>query len=401
MKKVVILLTMISFAMSSGAHADVNEEILKELRALKARVIELEAKVDQYERKDMAHGHDDHSSEAEHLAGGHDDAKWGPFSGHDHSGLTSRDITVHGGVDLRYTDQQDVESDATLQEAEIAVEAKLADWLVGFVSVTKEDGEEAAVEEAYGEFLFDDYNVRAKAGKFFVPFGSLNEREFFDRRTITRSPVEEDMFGEEPWIDTGATAHFLVPEDLDDWTFQFIVGAFNGDNEASFGDDDENTSESNDNFPFLARYQQAYEGDSFSFTSGLSFAHGKSDVNEDLETQLKGVDLNLTIGSWDIEAEFIHRKKEENFNTVDWGYGFDISTSYFIPLNYKYVESMELLFAYGMSDPTESTEKTRYAPQISFGLTENTKLRFIYEFLEEEPTDTDNDRFITQFAFHF
>ncbi len=401
MKKVVLLMIIMSFAMCSLAHADINEEVLRELRALKARVIELEAKVQQYERQDMARTHDDHAGHDDHH--GHDhaaDEKWGPFGEHDHGGLDFDRISIHGGVDLRLTDAEEAEKDAVLQEAEIALEAELTDWLTGFVSITKENGESAAVEEAFGEMTIDEWNLKLKGGKYFVPFGALNQFEYFDRPTITRSPMEEDFFGEEPWIDTGATAQLLLPEFVDGWKSALTVGLFNGDNEASFGDDDEATSESNNNFPLLVRYQKHYEDDWGSLSGGFSFAHGNSDAAEDFETTVKGADLALNIGNFDFLFEYIHRDKEEAGNGLV-GYGYDLSASYTVPLEYKYLEYVEFLFAYGMSDASESTEKERFVPQLTLGFTENTKLRFLYEFLEEKPTDTDNNRFISQFAFQF
>jgi len=368
------------------------EDLKAEMRALKSRVAELEAKVEQYERKDVEmHAHHEHEGH------GHDHHQGFDIElGHQHHHMDIHNIQIHGGLDFRWLSTENSEQKLFLHEAELGVGAKLSDWMDGLITFTKHHGEEVEIEQAYGKLKFEEIQSAVKAGKFFVNFGPENRVGFYDRRTVTPSAMREGFFGHENWSDEGAEVAVKLPVEFESVV---TVAALNGNNAATFGDGT-NTVDNN-NILAAVNLHNAFETSIGDFTAGASYAGGKWDDDDDYEAHLYGLDAGWKKGPWELQGEYMYREKDSTTGgTVD-GDGFYVFGAYTKPINWKYLRDVEFLFAYGESDPDETTKEKRYSPQISFGLTENSKIRLIYDFREESPVDVDNDRFIAQFAYHF
>lgn len=368
------------------------EDLKAEMRMLKARMVEMEAKLEQYERRDREMpAHDGHE--------GHDHGQDIGFDieiGHQHHHMDIHNIQVHGGLDLRWLSTEDTEQKLFLHEAELGVSAALAEWMDALVTFTKHHGEEVEIEQAYGKLKFEEIQSVVKAGKFFVNFGPENRVGFFERRTVTPSAMREGFFGEENWADEGVEASVKLPVEFDSVV---TVAALNGNNAITFGDGSDTVD--NNNMVAAVNLHNAFQTDVGGLTLGASYAGGKWDTNDDYDVNLYGIDAGWKCGNWEFQGEYMFREKDASTGGDVEGDGFYVFGAHTWPLEWKYLKDVEFLLAYGESDPDEISKEKRYSPQLSFGLTENAKIRLLYEFRKESPADTDNDRFIAQFGYHF
>jgi hypothetical protein len=371
--------------------ADLKQKIAG-IGLLQARIAELEARLAQYERAEFGQvcRHENgptHSHEG----------KWDTDIGHEHVHVDMENIQIHGGVDLRYVSRQGAKQKVFLHEAELGLGAKLADWLETLITFTKHHGEDVEVEQAWAKLKFDDINLQARLGKFFVNFGPENRAGFFERRTITPSAMREGFFGHDSWTDEGIEVAYLIPLD-----FQSVITAsvLSGDNAKTFGDG-ENTV-SNNNFPIALNLSNKFDIEWGIANLGSSFAYGKWDRSGKYDVYLVGVDAGLSFDNWNFQAEYIYRDKAQAPGAAKLrGYGYYILSAYTYPVKWRYLDNLELLFSFGQSDPDTGTRETRYSPQLTLNLTDGAKIRFLYDIRKERPASTDNNRFIGQFAYHF
>ena len=401
----VFMVIFIYFCIFNGSvfasgHDNLKEELaelkkeISELGLLKARVAELEARLAQYERGKTEEAYVcTHKHEHQH---DYED-KWDTDIGHKHVHIGIENIEIHGGVDLRYVKSQGAKQKIFLHEVELGLGAKLTDWLETLITLTKHHDEEVEIEQAWAKLRFEDINLQARLGKFFVDFGPENRAGFFERRTITPSAMREGFFGHDNWSDTGIEIAYRLPID-----FQSIITAsiLNGDNAKTFGDGDDTVS--NNNFPVSFNWSNKKDFEWGSTTIGSSFAYGKWDIDNKYEVYLAGADAGLSFANWNLQAEYMYRDKKQPAGIEDLkGYGYYILGAYTYPVKWRYLDNLEFLFSFGQSDPDKKTRETRYSPQITLNLTEGAKIRFLYDIRKEKPEDTDNNRFITQFAYHF
>lgn len=388
--KLIFLSLFMIISIAASAQAS-DQEIMKEIQAMKARIAELEAKVAQYERKDMA------DDDGRAHGGSHDN--WVIKSGHDHAHLDIHSIQVHGGLDYRYLDVENSDRKSFLHEAEIGVSAQLSDWINAHIAFTKHHGEDAEIEEAYGTLKLEEIASQVKAGKFFVNFGPENRVGFYDRRTITPSAMREGFFGEENWSDEGAEFTYRLPVDF---YSTFSLSALNGNNANTFGDEVAETEVDNNNLLVALNSSNEFEFDWGEIRLGSSYARGKWDASDKYDVQLFGFDTGTKIGRFEFQGEYMFSKKENASGTDELDdTGFNVWGAYVHPVDLKYLKEVELLFAYSQFDPDSGTTNDQYTPQISFQFNDFVKIRLMYQFREEEPADIDNDRFIAQFAYHF
>ena len=371
------------------------DEMKAEMRALRTRAIELEARLEQYEHGGHdVHAHNDHEERGSHEG----DEGFDIEIGHHNHHLDFRKIHVHGGVDLRYLNVDEGEHKLFLHEAEIGIGAELTEWFDALLTVTKHHGENMEVEQGYGKLKFKEINTVVKGGKFFVNFGPENRVGFYDRRTVTPSAMRQGFFGNENWTDEGLEVSYKLPMDFNSI---MTVGALNGNNEKTFGDDDEDTSEANNNFPVVVNLHNQVETEEWGeFTFGGSYTQGKWDAEDDWDVSLYGADLGWKLGNFDFQGEYMFRNKELSSGNVK-GAGFYVLGAYKVPLEWEYLDHIELLLAYGESNPDDTTKEKRYSPQLTFQLNEMAKFRLLYDIRQEKPADADNNRLIAQFAYHF
>jgi hypothetical protein len=209
--------------------------------------------------------------------------------------------------------------------------------------------------------------------------------------------MREGFFGEENWIDEGIEVSHSLPFGTKSI---LTVAALNGNNPVLLGDGESEIE--NDNFPVVANVSSIIETDYVKIDLGSSVAYGKWDEENEQDVHLFGLDAGLTVENWNFQGEYMYLDKEQPEGTDDQkGYGYYILGSYTWPIKKKYLDNIELLFAFGRSDPDTGTEEIRYTPQLTFNLTEAAKIRFSYDIRDEKPDNIDNNRFIAQFAYHF
>ena len=389
-RNIIVTAALLIFAVSPvSARAGEYEELKTEMRMMKARVVELEARLEQYERTEK--------ESAGHRAG-HDHNHGEGFDieiGHQHRHLDIHQLRVHGGLDLRYVDAQGGKNKFFAHEVEIGVGADLTDWLEAEISLTKHHGEDVEVEQAYGKIKMEELRSVVKAGRFFVNFGPENRAGFFDRRTVTPSAMREGFFGEENWTDEGIEISYRLPVG-----FESVISAsaLNGNNAETFGNG--NDPVDNNNIVAAFNVHNSVDTDWGRLTAGGSYARGKWDEDDTHAVDLFGLDAGWKLRNFDIQGEYMYRKKESDTGNIK-GSGFYVWGAYTWPVEWKYLKDVGLLFSYGESHPEKTDKERRYSPQVTFGLTDTAQIRLLYEILRESPDQIDNNRLIAQFAYHF
>lgn len=384
----VVILGILFLISSQGVFASEYDEIKDEMRFLKSRISELEARLEQYERREehLSVHHHDHS---------HHDHGFNIQIGHKHHHLDIHNIHIHGGLDFRYVNVDKANHKFFVHEAELGIGASLTEWLEALIVFTKHDGDEVEIEQAYGKLKLEEIQTVIKAGKFWVNFGPENRAGFFDRRTITPSAMRSGFFGHENWADHGVEFSHKLP-----FEFESIItaAALNGNNKKTFGDG--SSKSNNNNIVGAVNLHNVFETPWGDFTAGGSYAHGKWDQNDDYSVDLFGVDAAWKLGNFDFLGEYMYRNKESIDGNIK-GSGFYILGAYTWPLDWKYLSDVEILFSYGESNPEKTSKEHRYSPQITFGLNESAKIRLLYEVRHQKPVNTNNNRLIAQFAYHF
>ncbi|MFQ5658137.1 MAG: hypothetical protein ACE5G5_11390 [Candidatus Methylomirabilales bacterium] len=141
---------------------------------------------------------------------------------------------------------------------------------------------EVGIEEAYLTLLQLPLGLQARIGKMRPKFGRLNERHQHDLPQADRPNVLANFFGQEGLTETGAEISALLPTPF----FQELsVGAFNGDNDESFGG-----RESFEDPLVTAHLRNFFElNEASALQVGLSGATGPN--APDKRTYLTGLDL--------------------------------------------------------------------------------------------------------------
>jgi hypothetical protein len=313
-----------------------------------------------------------------------------------HRKLVGERIKPIAGIDARFVNAEGKKNKLFLHEATVGVQADITDWLFGFVTFTKHHGEDVEVEEGYGRITFDEWNLAAKAGKFFMRFGPENQVCFFESRTITPSAMREGIFGHEPWADTGVQLSWKLPVGF---YSDISVAVVNGDNALSFGDGENEVS--NNNFPVVMDWVNFLDTDYGIFRFGPSFSWGNWDRDDKYNVYLLGGNLYYKKGNFESQFEAIYRWKGLPDTEENNAYGYYFWSAYTVPLDYKYLRGIELLGGMSCFFPDTGIREIRFTPQLSFLLNDFMKLRATYEVRDISPSDGNDNRFITQLAMEF
>ncbi|MFC1480229.1 hypothetical protein ACFL5Y_02135 [Candidatus Omnitrophota bacterium] len=356
------------------------------IKELETRLIEQEEKETPLEHKHAEHEHKDESERLQELVEGK----------HHHGILVGDKVSLIGALDARYVNIEKQKNTFFLHEAKIGAQADIAEWLFGYITVTKHRGEDVDIEEAYAILRYKELGLSAKPGKFLVKFGPENLAHFFNRRTITPSAMHVGMFGDESWADIGVQADWRLPVDFySDLSFSVL----NGDNANSFGDGTNTVS--NNNMPIATNWTNAFNTDYGVFRLGNSFAWGQWDRDDKYNVYLVGGDAYYKLYNFDAQFELIYRWKEMPGVEEENAYGYYLWGAYTVPLEYKYLEGIEFLAGFGQFIPDGGERETRVTPQVSLLLNDFAKLRATYEIRDQYPKDRKDNRFITQFALAF
>lgn len=405
MRKVLSLLVIFTFLFSGTVFASENDmqkqidELRSEMKKMSVyyekRISHLEAKLEAAsaaEHENHAGWRHDNDKEDlnktdKHSMAGH---------AHHHGGLGDK-VKVIGAFDGRFVRVDSGKNTFMMHEAKVGLQADITEWLFAYATLTKHHGEDVHVEEAYAILKYDEWGLAAKPGQFFVKFGPENQAHFFDRRTITFSPMHEGMFAEESWTDAGVQFAWTLPVDF---YSDLSIAVLNGNNASSFGD---GTNEvTNNNLPIVVNWTNAFKLDNGLIRFAPSFAWGKWDTKDKYDVYLAGGDVYYKFGNFDAQAEFIYRYKEQMPGTGEENaYGYYVLGAYTFPVGWEYLDSIELLFSFSQFIPDSGIRETRYTPQIAFNLNEYAKLRATYEVRDEYPEDEKDNRIIGQCALAF
>lgn len=202
---------------------------------------------------------------------------------------------------------------------------------VFFEFAEEEPGEvEVGIEEAYATLLTLPFGLQSRIGVFRPEFGRINLLHSHALPQVDRPFVIRNFLGEEGLTETGVSVSAILPTPF----YQELnVGAFNGDNEVSFGRGDLRRP------LVLAHLKNFFDlTENAAFQLGISGATGEAREEPHFRTSLVGVDLTYKWKPLDrpykgltLQSEFFysHRKAGEEgaFSHLD-RYGFYLFGEY-------------------------------------------------------------------------
>jgi len=195
-----------------------------------------------------------------------------------------------------------------LNYAEVAMHSMVDPYFEAF-AIFHLHPDEFEIEEAYVTTTSLPAGLRVKAGKFRSAFGRINEKHqhswHFDEQPI----IYKALFGPDSISDPGLQVQWVAPTDT---YIMAGIDAMQGSNERSFGDTEENNL-------YVGYLKSSLDiTDDLSVLGGVSFAHGKTDL--DKSSDVYGVDLTFRdqLGSYSAltwQSEYLQRNKDTNSTT--------------------------------------------------------------------------------------
>lgn len=290
-------------------------------------------------------------------------------------------------------ERQSEEDGFTMDEAEFSFQMVIDPFARADVFVAVVPPEEAVeLEEAYVTLLALPASLQGRLGRMRPLFGKLNlthppETPFADQ--IPRVLV--NFFGEEGFVETGASLSYLLPNPWDLF-MELSLGAFDGGNDVSFNGD------ATSDLLYFGHLKNFFNlSDNASVELGFSAATGKNDTTGDFRTNLYGVDMiyrwkplrrsqyrSLT---WQSEAIFSNR--EELGRTLNsWGLfsflEYQLSKRWFLGGRFDYSE---------IPQAPEANE-VAYSAILTFWPSEFQTIRLQYRHLNRSFAEDDNAIFL-------
>jgi len=152
-----------------------------------------------------------------------------------------------------------------LQEAEIRLTANVDAYFKADMTIAFE-GDETELENLYIETLSMPAGLRGTIGKVYVPFGLHNQLHTHMYPFLEQPLINEAVFGDHGWVDTGASMSWLAPLP---WYFEVIVGGYDGSGEMLF------ESDRKGDYAGAGRVENLWPiGDAATFRLGGSYAYG-------------------------------------------------------------------------------------------------------------------------------
>jgi len=193
--------------------------------------------------------------------------------------------------------------------AEVALHSTVDPYFDAFaIFHISEEGIE--VEEAYVTTRSLPYSLKVKAGKFRSAFGRINEKHhhswMFDEQPI----IYKSLFGPDMISDAGVQLQWVAPTDT---YIMAGVDAMQGRNNRSFGNMEKNNL-------YVGYVKTSLDvTDDLSLLSGVSLAHGETDLQKN--SDVYGVDLTLReqLGSYSSliwQSEYLQRNRDTNSVTL-------------------------------------------------------------------------------------
>jgi hypothetical protein len=272
------------------------EEIVKEIKMLKARISELEGKLTEkvQEIEELKAAKAEISTEAgeAHFLGTLSDKV-------SFSGL----VEVEAGFEKGYENEDT--SDIVLATVELGIEAELCDWATANVVLLWEEDDTEPVDIDVGSITLasEDSPFFLTAGRIYIPFGNF----------------ETHMVSDPLTLEIGETAESALQVGFESGGFHASAFVFNGDIDQD-GDDDEIK-----NYGVSIGY--ACENDNMSLDVGVDWINNIWDsdglgdiVEEDLDLPLDeyadgiAAHLILNFGSFCLIGEYVGAMNDSEFN---------------------------------------------------------------------------------------
>lgn len=299
-------------------------------------------------------------------------------------------------------DEFAVDDRVSLREVELDFRADIDTYSKGVLIVAFEDegGEyEVTIEEGYITLETLPWGFRAKAGRFRVPFGRINQLHTHDLPQATRPFQLLDVFGEEGYVDNGGILSWLAP-----WfplELKFAVMQGEGPDILGEGDLDDPA--------YLGRAEYFIQfTDTIFLSIGASYLFNFNDRPGPArqETHVSGADFMFKwqpnqFESLVVQGELFQLKREITSRDAEYSFGGYAFVQY-QPFQRWY---FGVRYDYGDYDEqVENTNQWAVGAWVSFYTTEFLRFRVGYEHRERQTTgggDRDLDTVFFQLTFVF
>ncbi|HWV37515.1 MAG TPA: hypothetical protein VN033_03455 [Vulgatibacter sp.] len=217
---------------------------------------------------------------------------------------------------LRLAAHEPLHDGPQLQEIELALQSNVDPFLRAdvYFAITEEGLE---VEEAYATTLALPWNLQARAGHFYAPFGRFNQVHFLEMTPFVDMPLpNRRFFGGEQLRGTGAEASVLLPLPF---FLELRAAAITAGNEVSFGVEGSEIERATDLLG-VARAMASFElADRLTLNVGASVASGPNATSDPIDegahrTDVYGGDLYLRLRDRSsraftaLQSEFMYRR---------------------------------------------------------------------------------------------
>lgn len=378
MKK--ILLFSISAAMLFASSSDIEE--LKKLLQKQQKVIEaLQKKVDELENQNVKREANELKAKIEkadtYSASFNQNAFLPDIAFIINSSAVSRNVknsdyenfSIPGFIDAGEAELPfDKNRGFNLNYAELALHSVVDPYFDAF-AIFHLHPDEFEIEEAYVTTRDLPYHLRVKAGKFRSDFGRINAKHQHAWNFDTQPLVYKAMFGPDGISDPGIQLHWVAPTD----TYILAgVEAFQGNNDRSFGDTEENN--------LYVGYLKTSKDitDTTTILAGVSIANGKNKSGH--KTNVYGIDLTTqtflsSYSSLTWQSELLYRAKKESSDVKDNQAGFYTQLVYKINKNYSTGIRYDLLYKNIANEPDDLD---RYTAMVEYKPFPMSRLRLQY-----------------------
>ncbi|QOP45932.1 outer membrane beta-barrel protein [Sulfurimonas paralvinellae] len=192
-----------------------------------------------------------------------------------------------------------------LNYAEVAMHSMVDPYFEAF-AIFHLHPDEFEIEEAYVTTTSLSAGLRVKAGKFRSAFGRINEKHQHSWNFDEQPIIYKALFGPDMISDPGLQVQWVAPTDT---YIMAGVDAMQGSNDRSFGDVEKNNL-------YVGYIKSSLDlTDDLSVLGGVSFAHGKTDLEKD--SDVYGVDLTFreqfnSYSALTWQSEYLQRNKDTN-----------------------------------------------------------------------------------------
>ena len=398
----IALSPLVTLPASASQNPDM-EEMMQMVKALKARVEQLEQQLEQQSRKvDEVAATTTQDGAPKHVQAMND--RLTKLEEAKQSGGGLGGIEFHGVVEVEATGGEDHtgadSSDVVLATVELGFDFSVFDdWVTGTFTALHEDDDTDPWEVDVAMFTIGNterYPVYLSAGRMYLPYGNFETSLVSDTLPLEIGEIRE--------------ATVQVGFEKDNWYGSAYV--FNGDSDES-GDDDI------ENYGFNIGY--AMEGEDFAMDVGLSWINSMSDsdtisdaVGSPIKDYIAGYSLHgvYRTGPWSFMGEYMSATDDFQPGELAWKNGGAEPSAYNLEVGYDFVAfgGRESNFALALQGTDESVglelPEKKWLAGMSTTLYRNTALALEYANADDYDagdggTGKDGDSVTLQVAVEF